>query len=31
MAETAKKPNIFQRWARSFKDMAAMIRLNLPF
>jgi len=21
MAETAKKPNIFQRWARSFKDM----------
>ena len=21
MAEAAKKPNIFQRWARSFKDM----------
>ena len=21
MAEIAKKPNIFQRWARSFKDM----------
>ena len=21
MAESTKKPNIFQRWARSFKDM----------
>ena len=26
MAETAKKPNIFQRWARSFKDMRGELK-----
>ena len=30
MAETAKKPNIFQRWARSFKDMRGEMKKNDP-
>ena len=26
MAESAKMPNIFQRWARSFKDMRGVMK-----